>query len=186
MSKKGINIIGGKHRGKKLIVPDAKDLRPTPNLVRETLFNWLQSEIQGLHTLDLFAGSGLLSFEAISRGAGSATLIEKNPKVFQTLKNNSAYFQEGNIKLHCIDALTYIKKNKLTEFQLIFIDAPFSSNLLFQALTLLNGKVANGCLVYIEHGQALDDLPIATVRLKQKKAGQVVFELHQVITGDHS
>lgn len=181
MSKTGINIIAGKYRGKKLCVPNAEGLRPTSNRVRETLFNWLQMEIVGLSTLDLFAGSGLLSFEAISRGAAKATLIEKNRNVFQVLKKNRGYFSNENIMIHQYDALTFIKKNLLTHFQLVFIDPPFASTLCQDALLQLKGKLSPGTLLYIESPTHISTLPFKAECLKQKQAGQVYYALYRTL-----
>lgn len=181
MSKSGINIIGGKYRGKKIAVASAQDLRPTPNRIRETLFNWLAPYINGLHTLDLFAGSGLLSFEALSRGAASATLLEKNKQVCLRLKNNASFFKDETLSIHCQDAISYLKHQPLNQFDLIFIDAPFASQLCYQSLAQLAGKLKSGCLLYIEHGQPLIELPIKTTVLKQKKASQVHYQLHQTL-----
>ncbi len=179
MSKPGINIIGGKYRGKKLVGPKLDGLRPTANRIRETLFNWLQPYITDIHTLDLFSGSGLLSFEAISRGARSVTLIEKNKKVCQVLKQNATYFNQEIINVYHCDALKFIKQNDLTQFQLLFIDPPFAEALLQNLFTQLNAKLKKGTLLYIESPTPIDALPFDANCLKQKQSGQVCYALYQ-------
>src|SRR5579871_5913447 len=95
-----IRIIGGKWRGRKLKVPDIADLRPTPNRVRETLFNWLAPHIEGAHCLDLFAGSGALGFEALSRGAAFVVMIDQSAEVIQLLQTELNIFHADNADIY--------------------------------------------------------------------------------------
>ena len=175
------NIIAGKYRGKKIVVPESEGLRPTPSRVRETLFNWLQTDIVDVSTLDLFAGSGLLSFEALSRGAKQSTLLEKNKKVFDLLKKNAAFLKNENINFHLTDAVQFIKHHALHEYQLIFIDPPFHSNLHNEILNALCTRLAKNTIVYIESPMQIDALPFPAIQFKQKKIGQVFFSLFRII-----
>lgn len=175
------NIIAGKYRGKKITVPDSDGLRPTPSRVRETLFNWLQMDIMDMCTLDLFAGSGLLSFEALSRGAKQSTLLEKNKKVFELLKKNAAFLKNENIIFHFTDAVQFVKTHSLHAYQLIFIDPPFHSNLHTEILGSLATKLLPNTLIYIESPIQINDLPFPAIQLKQKKIGQVFFSLFRTI-----
>lgn len=174
------NIIAGKYRGKKIDVLDSEGLRPTSSRIRETLFNWLQRDIQGLRTLDLFSGSGLLSFEALSRGAKESTLIEKDALAFKTLKKNAAFLRDEAIIFHCEDALTFIEKRSLKHYDLLFIDPPFSSALYEQVLISLKGKLTPGTFLYMESPVLIETLPFGATCLKQKKTGQVFYALFQV------
>ena len=174
-----INIIGGKYRGRKITVPKSNGLRPTSNRVRETLFNWLQMDIASLHTLDLFAGSGLLSFEAISRGASACTLIEKNKKTYQTLLKQQMYFKGESIRIINGDAIQFIKTHPLEQYGLIFIDPPFATDLLSKTLIALKDKLPANVLLYIECPDPIAHLPFQADCLKQKHAGQVCYSLYR-------
>ena len=177
---KGINIIGGKYRGRKLNVPQSDGLRPTPNRIRETLFNWLQGYMRDINTLDLFAGSGLLSFEAMSRGAKTITLLEKQRNVVQSLKRNALFFPDESIKIHQCDAFQFIKTQKQLNYQLIFIDPPFAHQLHQKIFQLLSNKLAPNTLLYIESPIAIAELPFNSKCIKSKQAGQVFYSLHEV------
>lgn len=171
------NIIAGKYRGKKISVPEQDGLRPTTSRVREMLFNWLQTDIIDLSTLDLFAGSGLLSFEALSRGAKQSTLIEKDYKAFQCLKKNSLFLKNETIKIINTDALIFLNKNCLQHYQLLFIDPPFSSTLADEILIALKNKLSPATLIYIESPKETVSLPFESERLKLKRVGQVYSSL---------
>lgn len=180
MKSNHIRIIGGKHRGRKLPVLDMDGLRPTPNRVRETLFNWLGQELADINTLDLFAGSGLLSFEALSRGAKNITLVEKNKHVAAQLQRNAELFNSDAIHIYRHDALNFIEQHNMAIYDLLFLDPPFGSDLLDTCLTQLNGKLKNNCLLYIETDHDIKSLPINATCLKQQKASQVHFSLFEV------
>lgn len=175
-----IRIIGGKYRGKKLSVIEAPGLRPTPSRVRETLFNWLQFDIHDMHTLDLFSGSGLLSFEALSRGARSVTLVEKSKPVFLQLEKQAKSFDTDNIILHHVDAFDFIKKNDLSIYQLLFIDPPFQTDMLNKLLVCLKNKLSRKTLLYIESENEVSSLPFEATALKQKCAGDVFYALFRI------
>ncbi len=177
-----IRIIGGEHRGRKITVVDSPGLRPTPNRVRETLFNWLASYIEKAVCLDLFAGSGLLSFEALSRGAEKAVLIEKNKKTSLALKKNAPIFKESAIKIYTCDSLVFLNRHDLSPYNIIFLDPPFNTPLLNEALLKLKGKLKANTLIYTEAEKAITSLPFEADCLKQKKSSDVHYALFKVIT----
>src|SRR5512140_458162 len=107
-----VRITGGEWRSRRVLVVDAQGLRPTPDSVRETLFNWLGQDLAGLDCLDLFAGSGVLGFEAASRGAASVTQVERDPRAFAALRDNAAAFGCDRLKLVRADALEFIASAK--------------------------------------------------------------------------
>jgi len=178
--KQTIRIIGGKYRGKKLHFPDSEGLRPTPDRVRETLFNWLMSTIRGARCLDAFAGSGALGFEAWSRGASNVVLIEHAPQVFANLKNIAATFNSPNLSVVCADAGDYMQK-ACEPFDVIFLDPPFSQNNIPQYLTILakSSILPVGGLVYIESAKEIIPDPAYWQKIKLKHAGQVVYGMYK-------
>lgn len=178
--KQTIRIIGGKYRGKKLHFPEIENLRPTPDRVRETLFNWLMQTIRGAHCLDAFAGSGALGFEAHSRGAAKVVLVEQAPQAFCNLQTIATQFNSAAIKIVKENVFDYMKKTK-EQFDLIFLDPPFSQNYLPECLNLitqLNILKPEG-LVYLEYAQEITLDPIFWEKIKLKHAGQVVYGLYK-------
>lgn len=176
-----VRLIGGLYKGRKLSFPTSLGLRPTTSRIRETLFNWLMHDIKNSHCLDLFAGSGALSFEALSRGAESITINENNRAVFNQLKKNSQLFDQEKITLHQSSARALIPKlNK--NYDIIFIDPPYASDELLPCLDLLikHNIATSNTLIYIESNQALA-LDEKWQTLKQKKAGQVHYALIKLI-----
>lgn len=155
-----IRIIGGKWRGRRLSFPTLEGLRPTGDRVRETLFNWLQLDLPGATCLDLFAGSGVLGFEAASRGAHQVTLIEQNPVAFHALRQNRDLLDANTSELDIIhqDALGWLDGNiaGTRRFDIVFIDPPFNSTLAERALSALaeNAWLSAGALVYVESPKA--------------------------------
>jgi 16S rRNA (guanine966-N2)-methyltransferase len=174
-----IRVIGGKWRSRKLDVIEATDLRPTPDRVRETLFNWLQPYIEGASCLDLFAGSGVLGFEALSRGAGNVTMVDNNMTVVNNLKSQAAKLEATGLEIIFADAARWLKPG-LPPYDIVFLDPPFSQNLSGQIIgQLLNcGCLHPGTLVYVESDQDinLDDDRLQI--LKSGKAGVVHFRLY--------
>ncbi len=180
-----IRIIGGKWRGRKLSFPDALSLRPSADRVRETLFNWLQFKVVSARCLDLFAGSGALSFEAVSRGAKEVVLIDSNADVIANLNKVKQVFVANNMKIAQHEAINYLKglveqsEQQQNSFDIIFLDPPFKQGLLDKALTLLGQSscLADGGVIYFEHAIE-DNIDISAWDiLKQKQAGQVCFGL---------
>ena len=175
-----IRIIGGQYRGKKLSFPDIDGLRPTPDRVRETLFNWLMQTIRGARCLDAFAGSGALGFEAFSRGASQVVLIERAPAAHANLQKIASAFHAPQIKVACADACAYMQQTK-EQFDIVFVDPPFDQSHLLSCIeTLAHSPVlVEGGLLYLETPVevALDERIWEPV--KSKKAGLVVYSLHR-------
>ncbi len=147
-----LRIIGGQHKGRKISFFEAQGLRPTPDRIRETLFNWLTLYIEGSACLDLFAGSGAIGLEALSRGAKTVTFVESNNKTAEKIRQNLRLLNSANYHVFCQNALFYLEKTK-KKFDIIFLDPPFNSQLLqksintVQELELLN----NSSWVYLEY-----------------------------------
>lgn len=182
-----LRIIAGKWRGRKISFPDQEGLRPSPDRVRETLFNWLQADIVGAHCLDLFAGSGALAIEAASRGAKQVSCVELNPEIAASIKKNIALLQADAISLIQRDAVKFLKTAQSEHrYELVFLDPPFNENLLEESCELLenNAWLADSALIYLESDQALEKytFPSNWALIKQKKAGQVYYGLCQRFT----
>ncbi|MBP7370903.1 MAG: 16S rRNA (guanine(966)-N(2))-methyltransferase RsmD [Arenimonas sp.] len=175
-----IRIIAGKLRGSKLPVLDQPGLRPTANRVRETLFNWLQHSIQGRHVLDLFAGSGALGFEAISRSAANVTMLESNSEAVALLEATKTRLKIENVTIIHADSLTWLKNTPQQGFDLVFLDPPFVSHFWPAIWPLLLPKLAANALLYIElsANQALPLIEQLHV-LKQGETVQSQFFLVQ-------
>ena len=183
-SKRGtLKIIGGQWRSRQIDVLDADGLRPTPNRVRETLFNWLQADIFNSRCLDLFAGSGALSFEAASRGAKNVVQIENNLAACTALKANAQKLDATNVHMVQSDTLAYLAKTPPNQFDVIFIDPPFGLDLVLQSCELLkkNLWLAPYAKIYIETETTLKlELPESWQLLKSKVAGEVAYSLFMV------
>ena len=173
-----LRIIGGDWRSRKLSFVDAQGLRPTPDRIRETLFNWLQGDIYGASCLDLFAGSGALGFEALSRGAKDVVFIEKNRRAAEQLSVNLAILKSDAIVFNA-DALSYLSNISDTQnpFDIIFLDPPYRKGLLEQSLELLMEKklIKSKTLIYLEHEseESFDWSSFELDILKTATAGQV-------------
>ncbi len=178
-----VRIIGGKWRSRMLNFPPVNALRPTPDAVRETLFNWLSLSIDGASCLDLYAGSGALGFEAISRGAKHTVLVEKNLKVVKALRANKELIDtDKQIDVTNCAGLQYIATCD-KQFDIIFLDPPFATDELAKASYHINKKslLKVDGLVYIESPSELKVLPIpeSWVTLKQAQKGAVRYTLAQ-------
>ncbi len=170
-----MRIIGGSHRRRLIEFPDAEGLRPTPDRVRETVFNWLGQTMYGLRCLDLFAGSGALGLEAASRGAAEVVMVERNRVVALALQKNIKNLGFSNVALHVEDGLEFIRQQG-KPFDVVFLDPPFRSKLLPALLPLLPGRLAEGGMVYVESGEPFE--PDAAWRVvRQAKAGAVYYQL---------
>lgn len=182
-SKAGqFRIIGGQWKGRKLRFIEVEGLRPSLDRVRETLFNWLQWDIRGVHCLDLFAGSGALGIEALSRGAASVQFVELHKKAADQLRKNLDLLNTDNGSLHSGDALEFIKSQPQA-FDIVFIDPPFHKGIAQQAIDLIeNSQITKSeTLIYIEVEQNLElVIPENWQLLKDKKAGQLLYKLYQV------
>src|SRR3954466_10863782 len=170
-----VRIIGGEHRGRRIAVPDRPGLRPTPDRVRETLFNWLGQRLDGLACLDLFSGSGALGFEAASRGAARVVMVENDRTAFEGLRKAKDLLAAANIHLVFDDALHYLSAIEV-RFDVVFLDPPFRQNALAVALERLPARLAPGARVYLEAPAALD-LPEPWRELRRARAGQVSYQL---------
>ncbi|MCC8364513.1 16S rRNA (guanine(966)-N(2))-methyltransferase RsmD [Lysobacter sp. A6] len=154
-----VRIVGGRWRGTKLPVPDRPGLRPTSDRVRETLFNWLAPMLPGARVLDLFAGTGALGFEALSRGAASAVLVEHDREAATHLRNVCARLQGGDAaQVVQADALAWLHAQPEASFDLAFVDPPFDANLWGGVLPALVPRMREGAWLYIE-APATDDAP---------------------------
>ncbi|MCX7163400.1 MAG: 16S rRNA (guanine(966)-N(2))-methyltransferase RsmD [Betaproteobacteria bacterium] len=170
-----IRITGGEWRSRLIQVADAPGLRPTPDRVRETLFNWLGQDLGGLACLDLFAGSGILGFEAASRGAAYVALVERSRQAFAALQIHAAGFKCPRLELFCCDALKFAA-SPARRFDLIFLDPPYGQGWLAQVEPQLDQLAAAGARLYAEAERPLQKLGRWSV-VKQGQAGQVFFHL---------
>jgi 16S rRNA (guanine966-N2)-methyltransferase len=176
-----LRVVGGSLRGRKWTFPDVAGLRPTPDRVRETLFNWLQPHIAGMRVLDLFAGSGALGFEALSRGAATATLVESDRAAATELRATAARFGLAQARVEHADALSVLRAAAAGSYDLVFLDPPFASGLLAPALKLVGQRqvLAPGGYCYIEAAadSPLPPLPEDWVPHRAGKAGEVGYHL---------
>jgi 16S rRNA (guanine966-N2)-methyltransferase len=170
-----VRIIGGLWRKSILRFPSVEGLRPTPDRVRETLFNWLGQDLGGIDCLDLFAGSGALGFEAASRGARRVVLVERDPLVVRALNDNAARLAPGPLEVVQSDASTFLAASK-ERFDLVFLDPPFRQNVLASVLDRLPRVLKATARVYVEAPVPLE--PQGNWReLKRSRAGQVSYQL---------
>ena len=148
-----VRIIGGRHRGRRLHFTPGRGLRPTADRVRETLFNWLRADLAGARCLDLFAGSGALGLEALSRGAAALTLVERNRLVAQRLRDNVVLLHEqARAEVIQVDALRFLSAPPVQPYNIVFVDPPFADDLLPAVSTRLEegGWLAPQAMVYLE------------------------------------
>lgn len=170
-----VRIGGGELRSRIITFPDAEGLRPTPDRVRETLFNWLGQTLCGRTCLDLFAGSGALGIEAASRGAEQVVMVEKNPLVFRALRDNVRKLACANISLRHQDGLEFVRRDT-QRFDVIFLDPPFQSDFLQRLLNILPDHLTDKGVVYVESGVVIDVTSPWQV-IKSGRAGQVFYQL---------
>jgi len=170
-----LRIIGGKYRSRRLRVAARPGLRPTPDRVRETLFNWLGQDLSGLACLDLFAGSGALGFEAASRGAARVVMVEKDRAAVAELLRSRAVLGAEQVQISAGDADAFLVREK-ERFDVVFLDPPFRQNAVPALLVKLPPRLQPGARVYVEaHEPAAVTAP--WVELKQARAGQVSYQL---------
>lgn len=170
-----VRIIGGQWRRRLLQFPTAVDLRPTPDRVRETLFNWLGQTLEGKVCLDLFAGSGALGFEAASRAASRVVMVERDRAAHNALVANAKALQANNTELRCEDAFDFLSGDQRL-FDVIFLDPPYRQGLLPNLLTTIRTHLAGGSLVYVEAEQLPETLPGYRIA-RRSHAGQVRYLL---------
>ncbi|WP_373740919.1 16S rRNA (guanine(966)-N(2))-methyltransferase RsmD [Neisseria sp.] len=180
MSKHGkhqnqVRIIGGSCRGRKLNFSAAEGLRPTPDMVREKLFNWLGQDLTGKVVLDLFSGSGALGLEAASRNAARVVMVENNRQTVQVLQQNIKLLGLSQVETVFSDGLSYLKHTHET-FDTVFLDPPFAWQNWQVLFALLKGRLKDNAAVYIEAGR-LPDFPDWLQSHRSGKAGLSGFEL---------
>lgn len=195
-----LRIIGGRWRGTRLQFPDVAAIRPTPDRVRETLYNWLQQTIVGARCLDLFAGSGALGFEALSRGASEVIFVDREPTIGRYLRETLQRLDCTNAQVFNADALAFFKHNSgvmSRPFDVVFLDPPFAlsasngagDDLLPQLFEQLENKgwLATHAWIYFECPASVEPLalrcwPSAWRLHRSKRAGQVGYHLAQRTT----
>ncbi len=182
-----LRIIGGDWRSRKLRFPDAGGVRPTPARTRETLFSWLAFQIVGSDCLDLFAGSGALGLEALSRGAATATLVDHTPALATALRDNLRLLKSSGGEVVCTEVESYLKQRNRPPFDIVFMDPPFRQGWLESLFPLLAQQewIRPGSWIYVEHESEIPT-PAApgTWQLhRQKSAGQVTYSLFRVKDG---
>lgn len=175
MQKNRVRIVGGAWRSRLVHFPPRKDLRPTPDRVRETLFNWLGQDLSGLTCLDLFAGSGALGFEAASRGARRVVMVESDPVIFRALLASREALAAGAVEPRRADAIEFLRADAGV-YDIVFLDPPFKGGHWPQLARLLPPRLAPGALVYYE-GAKPPDLPPGWEIHRQGRAGQVSYQL---------
>ena len=179
-----LRIIGGRWRGMPIKFPPVDDIRPSPDRVRETLFNWLQQQIVGARCLDLFAGSGALGLEALSRGAAHVTFVDAEPQIATHLKQTLERLNAPAQTIVTMDAMKFLKASP-QPFDVIFLDPPYASDLLERTCTqIANGWLVSKCWVYLEcpADRSLPALPSGWSMHRSKRAGQVGYHLAQAIS----
>ena len=176
MTRNRVRIIGGQWRSRLVQFPDTPGLRPTPDRVRETLFNWLGQRLDGLSCLDLFAGSGALGFEALSRGAKRVVMVERDRAIIANLRASALKLEAANLDIVQSDALRYLERPRET-FDVVFVDPPYADNLAPTVLARLGPHVAADARVYAENAEPID-LPSGWRALREDRAGAVHFGLY--------
>ena len=184
MGKKYIRIVAGQYRRTQIEVVEATGLRPTPDRVRETLFNWLThlwgGEFDDKQALDLFAGSGALGFEAASRGIRRVQIVEQDRQALSALRNLKAKLNAEQVDIHAGDAISFIQTTSQSSFDLVMLDPPFSGEWLEKLWPLLPKLLATDALVYVESGKPLE-IPDNFKILRQDRAGVVHYSLIQFV-----
>jgi 16S rRNA (guanine966-N2)-methyltransferase len=181
MQRGWVRIIAGKWRGRQLRIPRVHGVRPTPDRVRETLFNWLASHVRGASCLDLFAGSGVLGLEALSRGAAYAMMVDQSSTIVALLRENLLMLNAQNADVY--HAVLPRQLHRVTKrcFDIVFLDPPYQANLLLPCCAYLEeqGWLAEIAHIYLEAPHVIENnqLPLHWRILKYQQAGQVVYHL---------
>jgi 16S rRNA (guanine966-N2)-methyltransferase len=178
-----VRIIGGEHKRRQLKVLDRPGLRPTPDRVRETLFNWLAPLLPGARVLDLFAGSGVLGLEALSRGAAWCDLVEKDGGAARLLESNLDVLRLlDRARVHHQDAQSFLRQPPSQPYDVVFLDPPYASDLLEKALAAISGAgwLAPDARIYVERPARLGppQVPAGWALLRQGEAGEVGYYLY--------
>lgn len=176
-----LRIIGGVWRSRRIRFVTEADIRPTPDRVRETLFNWLQEIVPGARCLDLYAGSGALGFEALSRGAAHVTFVDQDVRVIQQLQANFTILDVTNAEAVWSEAFEYLQAGTAAPFDVVFLDPPYRDRLLGEACLRLerSGLLAPTAWIYLEADcrEPPPPLPERWLYLQSKTAGQVGYHL---------
>jgi 16S rRNA (guanine966-N2)-methyltransferase len=182
-----VRIIGGRWRGRNLTIPESAAVRPTPNRARETLFNWLAPVISGARCLDVYAGTGALGFEALSRGASQVCFIERDAALATAIKRRAAELGADPEAARVVeqDAEQFLGRASEARFEIAFLDPPYATELA-PLLALLKHWLAPQALVYVERGRRqtlADALGGSAEIVKQSRAGSVVYGLVRAAAG---
>ena len=181
-----VRIIGGQWKRSKLPVADLPGLRPTPDRVRETLFNWLGQDLTGWRCLDAFAGSGALGFEAASRGAAQVVLLERERKLVASLDETRQRIKAQSLRIEHAEALAWMARCAPGSFELVFVDPPFDSKLLGPAVKAAARLAVSDGFVYIEAASAMAADVLSSCELRVHRQGRVSavhFQLAQKRAG---
>jgi 16S rRNA (guanine(966)-N(2))-methyltransferase RsmD len=181
-----VRIVGGRWRSRLLRFPDLEGLRPTPDRVRETLFNWLGQDLSGRTCLDLFAGSGVLGLEAASRGASLVVLVERDAEAFRALQANAAALAgaDPGVQLVRSDALEFLRSDT-RRYDVVFLDPPYAMRGREALLAHLRGRVAPRALVYVEAPRS-EPPPPGWQAWRSARAGAVHYQLLRLEADDHN
>jgi 16S rRNA (guanine(966)-N(2))-methyltransferase RsmD len=186
MQQPQVRIIGGKWRGRKLTIINEHNLRPTPDRIRETVFNWLAAHMSGAFCLDLFAGTGAFAFEAASRGAAQVIAVEQKAAIGAQLKLAKQHLAAENVELWLMPALEALTKINF-KLDVVFLDPPYAQNLvplMLQQLHLSN-NLSFGCLIYCEHNAKLNLAGLNNFDVvKSKQAGNIYYYLLNYTLGN--
>ena len=182
-----LRIIGGAWRGRRLRFPPSPEIRPTPDRVRETLFNWLAARVPGARCLDLFAGSGAIGLEALSRGAAHVTFVEHDPAAAREIAARLDEWGARAARVEQSDALRFLDATPAEPFDIAFLDPPFAAPLLAEAMGRLEqgSWLADDALIYVEcpAASAAPAVPPRWRPLKAKQAGEVGYHLYSRARG---
>jgi 16S rRNA (guanine966-N2)-methyltransferase len=170
-----VRVIGGLHRGRVIRFPGAEGLRPTPDRVRETLFNWLGQDLSDRRTLDLYTGSGALTIEALSRGAALAVAVDRNATLVRALRETAGELKAAGLEAHAADARPFLAR-ETRYFDVIFLDPPFASDEWSWLLPACAARLAEGGFIYAEAGHVLCPPEGLSLR-RSAKAGAVHYHL---------
>ena len=181
-----VKILSGSWKGRNISFLAQSDLRPTKNIIKETLFNWIQKDIQDSICIDMFAGSGSLGFEAASRGAKKVYMIDNNLEITNHLRSQKDYIGAKNISIINLSAFDFLKKNLKDLANVIFLDPPFSLGIIEKVIKELSSSdnLADKCKIYVEipYKKNIEfqiNTPINWELLKSKKSGDVAYLLFQ-------
>ena len=179
-----LRIVAGNWRSRLLDIADVEGLRPTSERIRETLFNWLAPRIAGARCLDLFAGTGALGLEALSRGAAETVFVEKSPRAVKTLRSNIEALGTAAAVVHSGDAFDFLRSEAAGRFDIVFLDPPFAADLLDDLCRLVDEStiVGGGTRVYIEEDRDRPkvSLPRGWRVIRTKSAGNVRYSLVEI------